>query len=70
MMLGVCRRPYPDELFYGYVRDVFRANGFTSMQAIDDFIECGHIRVNSSTGLAVICDMMNNPTFPDALCAP
>ena len=65
MMLGVCRRPYPDELFYGYVRDVFRVNGFTSMQAIDDFIECGHIRVNSSTGLTVICDRMNNPTFPD-----
>lgn len=65
MILGVCRRPYPDELFYGYMRDIFKTNKFALMMDVDNFIECGHIRVNSPTGLAVICDMIKNPTFPD-----
>ena len=65
MMLGICRRPYPDELFYGYVYDIFKVNGFTTMGDVDAIIGCGHIRVNSSTGLAFICDLIQNSTFPD-----
>ena len=65
MMLGVCRRPYPDELFYGYVYDIFKVNGVTTMGDVDAIIGCGHVRVNSATGLAFICDLIQNSTFPD-----
>lgn len=70
MMLGVCRKPYPDELFYGYVRDIFQKNGFRTMEEVDRILGDGlgnvHVRINYPTGIAKICDEIENVTFPDA----
>lgn len=69
MMLGVCRRPYPDELFYGYVRTIFQKNGFRTISEVDRILGNGldnvHIRINYPTGLSKICDVVENVTFPN-----
>lgn len=70
MMLGACRKPYPDELFYGYVRAVFQKNGFRTMGEVDKILGGGldnvHVHINYPTGISKICDMVKNVTFPDA----
>ena len=64
MLLGFCRRPYEDELFFGYIQDIFYKNGFVTMKAIHNFFGCGYVRIYGSTGLAVMCDLIENQTFP------
>lgn len=69
MMLGVCRKPYPDELFYGCVRAIFQKNGFRTMGEVDRILGDGldnvHIRINYPTGISKMCDVVENVTFPN-----
>lgn len=69
MMLPICREPYPDELFYGYVRSLACANGVDRMSDMEAlFLHGGsknaHVHVRYPTGLAKICSMVQNRTFP------
>ena len=65
MIFGFCRKPYPDELLYGYVCSVFRQNGFRNVQQINDFIGFGKITADYAVGLPFLKERIGNVTFPD-----
>lgn len=66
MILGYSRRPYADELLYGYIHDIFYKNGFSTMNDVDQLVG-GHIRVGCTTALPVVCERIGNVTFPDVM---
>lgn len=74
MKLPVCREPFPDELFYGYIRSLTVANGMERMSEMEFMYLNGgddnaHVHVRYPTGLAKICDYVQNRTFPSLRCA-
>ena len=69
MQFPMCRRPYPGELFYGYMRALCKMNGFDKMKELEHYFLSGgadNVGVNVSVpaGLAKICDVVENQTFP------
>lgn len=64
MFLGWCRKPYPDELLYGYVCSVFRKNGFHDLKQINKAIN-GKIDIGFAVGLPFIHECIENATFPN-----
>ncbi len=64
MFLGWCRKPYSDELLYGYICSVFRQNGYRDMAQINESIEDGKIGANYAIGLPFIRDKIENSMFP------
>lgn len=66
MILGYCRKPYEDELLYGYIHDLFLKNGFYTMADVDRLLN-SHVRVNYTTALPFVCDAVRNVTFPDVM---
>lgn len=69
MRLAICREPYPDELFYGYIRWLAVENGIERMAEMehlifDDNSDNAHVHVKYPTGLAKMCDSIQNRTFP------
>lgn len=64
MILGFCRKPYPDELLYGYIYSIFLANGYSNMAQILHAIGTGKIGVNYAVGLPFIAESIINVTFP------
>lgn len=69
MQFPMCRRPYPGELFYGYMRALCKMNGFDKMKELEHYFLSGgadNVNVNAyvPAGLAKICDVVENPTFP------
>ena len=65
MILGFCRKPYPDELLYGYVYSIFRQNGFRSPMDIVLFGVCRKIMPEYAIGLPFLKASIDNVTFPD-----
>lgn len=69
MQFPTCRRPYPGELFYGYMRALCKMNDFDKMKELEHYFLSGgadNVAVNVSVpaGLAKICDVVENQTFP------
>lgn len=65
----MCRRPYPGELFYGYIRSLCNMNDINKMEVMEHyFLSQGmdNVGVNVAipAGLAKICDVVQNQTFP------
>lgn len=68
MKLGFCRKSYPDELFYSYVRSLCVENGILRLQDLEWYLRLkGFVRFNGlyPSGLSLICDVVENATFPD-----
>lgn len=68
MRLGFCRKPYPDELFYSYVRSLCVENGILRLQDLEWYLRLkGFVHFNGlyPAGLSLICDTVENATFPD-----
>ena len=65
MIFGFCRKPYPDEVLYGYVCSVFRQNGFRNVQQINDFIGFGKITADYAVGLPFLKERIGNVSFPN-----
>lgn len=69
MRLGFCRKPYPDELFYSYVRSLCVSNGILRLQDLEWYLRLkgfAHFNRLYPTGLSLISDTVENATFPDA----
>lgn len=69
MQFPMCRRPYPGELFYGYMRALCDMNGIDRMEVLEHyFLSHGAdnvgVNVGIPAGLAKICDVVENQTFP------
>lgn len=69
MQFSMCRRPYPGELFYGYMRSLCKMNGFDKMKELEHYFLSGGadnvgVNVGIPAGLAKICDVVDNQTFP------
>ncbi len=64
MKLAFCREPYPDELLYGYVCNVFEKNGRKSLEILPNSFNA-HVRIVNSRGLTGLCENIENVTFPD-----
>lgn len=69
MQFPVCRRPYPGELFYGYLRSLYSMNGIDNMRVLHQYLSSNGIdsismNVIIPTGLSKICDIIENKTFP------
>ena len=68
MKLGFCRKSYPDELFYSYVRSLCVENGILRLQDLEWYLrlkEFVRFNVLYPSGLSLICDVVENATFPD-----
>lgn len=68
MRLGFCRKSYPDELFYSYVRSLCVSNGILRLQDLEWYLRLkGFVHFNGlyPAGLSLICDVVENATFPD-----
>lgn len=68
MKLGFCRKSYPDELFYSYVRSLCVENGILRLQDLEWYLRLkGFVHFNGlyPSGLSLICDVVENATFPD-----
>lgn len=68
MKLGFCRKSYPDELFYSYVRSLCVENGILRLQDLEWYLRLKEfVRFNGlyPSGLSLICDVVENATFPD-----
>ena len=69
MRLGFCRKPFQDELFYSYVRSLCISNGILRLQDWEWYLRLkGFVHFNGlyPSGLSLICDTVENDTFPDA----
>ena len=69
MRLAICREPYLDELFYGYIRSLAVQNGIFRMQDMEAlYLHRGrdntHVHLLYPTGVSQICDFIENHTFP------
>ena len=66
MRFPLCRAPYPDELLYGYMRALCLMNGIGSMSDLeaDIFASRAHLYIKYPSGLHLICDTIENETFP------
>ena len=67
MRLGFCRKPFQDELFYSYVRSLCVSNGILRLQDLEWYLRLkGFVHFNLyPAGLSLICDTVENATFPD-----
>ncbi|MCC8045736.1 MAG: TniQ family protein [Clostridiales bacterium] len=63
MMLAYCRMPYEDELYYGYMHDLFLWNVNTNLKGMDAAIG-GYVRVLNPSCLSNVCMSIENATFP------
>ena len=69
MQFPTCRRPYPGELFYGYMRALCKMNGFDKMEELEHYFLSGGadniaVNVEIPAGLSKICEVVENQTFP------
>ena len=67
MKLGFCRKSYPDELFYSYVRSLCVENGILRLQDLEWYLRLkGFVHFGLyPSGLSLTCDIVENATFPD-----
>lgn len=68
MRLGFCRKPFQDELFYSYVRSLCISNGILRLQDLEWYLRLKvfvHFNGLYPAGLSLICDTVENTTFPD-----
>ena len=66
MIFPYCRKPYSDELWYGYIYDMFRKCGYKNLLDVEEVLGA-HIRICYPSNIARVCDRVENKFFPDMM---